>query len=195
MKIQLLFVLFLLFIIRRNLFRMRPYNSPVATNSTFLPTRNERNDLVGRCGNGHTIHAKVSSIPWKDQCEWHRINTMTGPDCVVMCNLINIHTHTYTLRSKVMLRCISFHSIDRVCSFLDLIPRQREHTTLLLYVYVVRSSPLIPHRCIAPSYRTLFLILPQYRPYYHLTPSHFNYCTIPRYRIINTTSTARTCNL
>ena len=27
-------------------------------------------------------------------CEWHRMTRMTGPDCVVMCNLINTHTHT-----------------------------------------------------------------------------------------------------
>ena len=32
----------------------------------------------------------------EDQCEWHRMTRMTGPDCVVMCNLINTHTHTYT---------------------------------------------------------------------------------------------------
>ena len=31
-----------------------------------------------------------------DQCEWHRMTRMTGPDCVVMCNLINTHTHTHT---------------------------------------------------------------------------------------------------
>ena len=31
--------------------------------------------------------------PWEDQCEWHRMTRMTGPDCVVMCNLINIHKH------------------------------------------------------------------------------------------------------
>ena len=24
------------------------------------------------------------------------MTSMTGPDCAVMCNLINIHTHTYT---------------------------------------------------------------------------------------------------
>ena len=24
---------------------------------------------------------------------------MTGPDCVVMCNLINTHTHTHTVRT------------------------------------------------------------------------------------------------
>ena len=34
--------------------------------------------------------------PWEDQCGWHRMTRMTGPDCAVMCNLINIHTHTYT---------------------------------------------------------------------------------------------------
>ena len=37
----------------------------------------------------------VSLIPPReDQCEWHRMTRMTGPDCVVMCNLINTHTHT-----------------------------------------------------------------------------------------------------
>ena len=34
--------------------------------------------------------------PWEDQCEWHRMTRMTGPDCAVMCNLINTHTHTHT---------------------------------------------------------------------------------------------------
>ena len=27
--------------------------------------------------------------------DWHRMTRMTGPDCVVMCNLINTHTHTH----------------------------------------------------------------------------------------------------
>ena len=27
---------------------------------------------------------------------------MTGPDCAVMCNLINTHTHTHTLSSAGM---------------------------------------------------------------------------------------------
>ena len=31
--------------------------------------------------------------PWEDQCEWHRMTRMTGPDCAVMCNLISTHTH------------------------------------------------------------------------------------------------------
>ena len=38
---------------------------------------------------------QVSLIPpWEDQCEWHRMTRMTGPDCAVMCNLINTDTHT-----------------------------------------------------------------------------------------------------
>ena len=35
--------------------------------------------------------------PWEDQREWHRMTRMTRPDCAVMCNLINTHTHTHTL--------------------------------------------------------------------------------------------------
>ena len=31
----------------------------------------------------------------EDQCEWHRMTRMTGPDCVVMCNLITTYIHTY----------------------------------------------------------------------------------------------------
>ena len=48
--------------------------------------------------NTHThTHTQVSLIPpWEDQCEWHRMTRMTGPDCAVMCNLINTHTHTHT---------------------------------------------------------------------------------------------------
>ena len=42
--------------------------------------------------------SQVSLIPpWEDQCEWRRMTRMTGPDCaVIMCNLINTHTHTHT---------------------------------------------------------------------------------------------------
>ena len=44
----------------------------------------------------HTHTQQVSLIPpWEDQCEWHRMTRMTGPDCAVMCNLINTHTHTH----------------------------------------------------------------------------------------------------
>ena len=38
----------------------------------------------------------IDSPYWEDQCEWHRMTRMTGPDCAVMCNLINAHTHTHT---------------------------------------------------------------------------------------------------
>ena len=44
----------------------------------------------------HT-YIQVSLIPpWEDQCEWHRMTRMTGPDCAVMCNLINLHTYIHT---------------------------------------------------------------------------------------------------
>ena len=34
----------------------------------------------------------------EDQCEWHRMTRMTGPDCVVMCNLINKYIHYILIR-------------------------------------------------------------------------------------------------
>ena len=41
--------------------------------------------------------------PWQDQCEWHIMTRITGPDCAVVCNLINTrititytHTNTHT---------------------------------------------------------------------------------------------------
>ena len=40
--------------------------------------------------------AHTHTPPWEDQCEWHRMTRMTGPDCAVMCNFINTHTHTHT---------------------------------------------------------------------------------------------------
>ena len=49
---------------------------------------------------GHSTHLHVIRIidppPGEDQCEWHRMTRMTGPECAVMCNLINTHTHTHT---------------------------------------------------------------------------------------------------
>ena len=41
-------------------------------------------------------YTHTHTSPWEDQCEWHRMTTMTGPDRAVMCNLINTHTHTST---------------------------------------------------------------------------------------------------
>ena len=44
----------------------------------------------------HTyIHIYIHTCIWEDQCEWHRRTRMTGPDCAVMCNLINIHTYIH----------------------------------------------------------------------------------------------------
>ena len=35
---------------------------------------------------------------------------MTGPDCVVMCNLINTHTHTITTKKDAVSRCRNFEN-------------------------------------------------------------------------------------
>ena len=50
--------------------------------------------------------------PWEDQREWHRMTRMTRPDCAVMCNLINTHTHSVTVGFSSILYC----SVDPVCS-------------------------------------------------------------------------------
>ena len=50
----------------------------------------------------HTyIVISIIDPPSEDQCEWHRMTRMTGPDCVVMCNLINTYIHTYIHTSEV----------------------------------------------------------------------------------------------
>ena len=35
----------------------------------------------------------INTDTHEDQCEWHIMTRMTGPDCAVMCNLIITHTH------------------------------------------------------------------------------------------------------
>ena len=53
----------------------------------------------------HT-HTHTSLIPpWEDQCEWHRMTRMTRPDCAVICNLINTHTHTLTHNTRTTVMC------------------------------------------------------------------------------------------
>ena len=48
--------------------------------------------------NGKKTHTHTHRIPpWEDKREWHRMTRMTRPDCAVMCNLINTHTHTHTM--------------------------------------------------------------------------------------------------
>ena len=34
---------------------------------------------------------------------YHIMTRMTGPDCAVMCNLINTHTHTHTVQHSMIL--------------------------------------------------------------------------------------------
>ena len=36
-------------------------------------------------------HTHIHTYIQEDQCEWHRMTRMTGPDCAVMCNLINTY--------------------------------------------------------------------------------------------------------
>ena len=58
-------------------------------------------NLINTHTHTHT-HTHTTLIPpWEDQCEWHGMTRMTGPDCAVMCSFINTHTHTqgYHLRT------------------------------------------------------------------------------------------------
>ena len=32
------------------------------------------------------VQLNTHTHPWEDQCEWHRMTRMTGPDYAVMCN-------------------------------------------------------------------------------------------------------------
>ena len=41
----------------------------------------------------HTYIHTHNHPPWEDQREWHRMTRMTRPDCAVIANLINTHTH------------------------------------------------------------------------------------------------------
>ena len=45
------------------------------------------------------INTHTTSLipPWEDQCEWHRMTRMTGPECAVMCTSINTYTHTHSI--------------------------------------------------------------------------------------------------
>ena len=70
---------------------------------SFSGANGDRGDyffLFSRIGNlTHTLQQVMTSFI----CEWHRMIRMTGPDCAVMCNSINIHTYmnTYTLSDEV----------------------------------------------------------------------------------------------
>ena len=74
-------------------------NMPYLFGTSACPRFVFLKDLEGGEAHTHTcapdqrFSQQVSLI---DQCEWHRMTRMTGPDCAVMCNLINTHTHTHT---------------------------------------------------------------------------------------------------
>ena len=47
------------------------------------------------CDPGWCVHKSDFQNKWDDNTHIHMTKT-TGPDCAVMCNLINTHTHTET---------------------------------------------------------------------------------------------------
>ena len=55
----------------------------------------------------------LSRPPWEDQREWYRRTRVTGPDCAVMCNLINTHTHTHT--HKILRAQVRVVQVERIC--------------------------------------------------------------------------------
>ena len=62
-------------------------------NNTYIHTYiYDRAGLRGYVQFNKYIHTYMIP-PREDQCEWHRMTRMTGPDCVVMCNLINTYIH------------------------------------------------------------------------------------------------------
>ena len=46
-------------------------------------------------GTSTNLTSRINEMTTHTQCEWHRMTGMTGPDCAVICNLINTHTHTH----------------------------------------------------------------------------------------------------
>ena len=51
----------------------------------------------------HTYRHACMHTYIQDQCEWHKMTRMAGPDCAGMCNLINIHTTTYYIHTYIHL--------------------------------------------------------------------------------------------
>ena len=60
-------------------------------------------------------HTHTHIPPWEDQCEWHRMTRMTGPDCAVMCNLMNTHTHT-VIKSDSIFFLSSYRRLTQIRS-------------------------------------------------------------------------------
>ena len=73
---------------------------------------------------------------------------MTGPDCVVMCNLINTHTHTHTLIPSREDQC-EWHRMTRMtgpdcvvmCNLINTHTHTHTHTVLIvLKVLIVQRQ-------------------------------------------------------
>ena len=71
------------------------------------------------CAASHVTHTHT-----EDQCEWHIMTRMTGPDCAVMCNLINTHTHTHhrhkqpsRMRACTLVELVGLVGLDRCQSY------------------------------------------------------------------------------
>ena len=56
---------------------------------------------IGYVKNTHTY---THTHPREDQCEWHMMTRMTGPDCAVIRNSINTYTHRDTSYARP--RCV-----------------------------------------------------------------------------------------
>ena len=80
--------------------------------------------------NGKKTHTHTHT-PWEDQREWHRMTRMTRPDCAVMCNLINTHTHT------VCVLCVFSSHPFWTSSSLDVpagVTQEEGHTGFLIHL-------------------------------------------------------------
>ena len=80
-----------------------PVTVTVTVTVTYVFAR--ESDAVRPQGCSSRTHKHIT---WEDQCERHRMTRMTRPDCAVMCNLINTHTHT---RARVLCDTLEVGSV------------------------------------------------------------------------------------
>ena len=71
---------------------------PTYCPADHVPDWQPRSILLARMLETRSVNVKNTHTslipPWEDQCEWHSMTRMTGPDCAVVGNLIKTHTHT-----------------------------------------------------------------------------------------------------
>ena len=78
--------------------------------------------------------------PWEDQCEWHIMTRMTGPNCAVMCNLIN--THTCVVRCNL----INTHTHNTRMHIINSISSTGKHYILEAGEFLTSRGPYNPSR-------------------------------------------------